>query len=320
MVLAPLVPGAAMAAPVTVSAVDFEDSTTGAWTQSGGGAGTLSFIADPDGAGTVLSVNNRDADYVGLQSPTNVFETGKTYTISAKVRLAPGTAGSVGVRFVGKPGYTWIGSTTMSAAEWTTVTGQWTAPAADPSTPFQVYIGTGDLLTGDPAAPTPYTYLVDDVLVTTDAPPPPPGDTVVLQSDFESGTAPWAGRGATIAQTDAAAHSGVHALAVTNRTASWNGASVDVSALFDPGVTYTISAWVRLLDPSATPVGVNLGANQPGAANEYPWIGSRPTVGADWVQLTGTYTNDAAHPAAIVYVEAAAAGVDLVLDDVLITT
>ena len=320
MVLAPLVPGAATAAPVTVSAVDFEDSTTGAWTQSGGGAGTLSFIADPDGAGTVLSVNNRDADYVGLQSPTNVFETGKTYTISAKVRLAPGTAGSVGVRFVGKPGYTWIGSTTMSAAEWTTVTGQWTAPAADASTPFQVYIGTGDLLAGDPAAPTPYTYLVDDVLVTTDAPPPPPGDTVVLQSDFESGTAPWTARGATIAQTDAAAHGGTHGLAITGRTAAWHGASVDVSALFEPGVTYTISAWVRLLDPAATPVGVNLGANQPGAANEYPWIGSRATIGADWVQLTGTYTNDAAHPAAMVYVEAAAAGVDLVIDDVLITT
>ncbi|WP_171013098.1 endo-1,4-beta-xylanase [Microbacterium sp. 2FI] len=309
LILSPLTP--AVAAPVTVSSIDFEDGTIGDWTQSGGDGSTLTFVADPEGSGTVLRVNDRAADYVGIQSPTTIFETGETYTVSAKVRLAPGTPGSAGVRFVGKPGYGWIGNTTMTADAWTTVSGQWTAPAPEDGTPFQIYLGTAE--TGSP-----YSYLVDDVLITAEA-PEPPADTVVLQSDFESGTAPWTGRGATIAQTDAAAHTGTHALAITNRTSSWNGASVDVSTLFEPGVTYTISAWVRLLDPAATPVGVNLGANQPGADNEYPWVGSRPTVGADWVQLTGTYVNDAAHPAASLYVEAAAAGVDLVLDDVLIT-
>ena len=47
LVLAPLVP--AVAETVVVSSVDFEDGTTGDWTQSGGGAGTLTVVDDPDG-------------------------------------------------------------------------------------------------------------------------------------------------------------------------------------------------------------------------------------------------------------------------------
>jgi endo-1,4-beta-xylanase len=152
-------------AATVVSKVDFEDGTTGAWTQSGGGTGTLTVVDGPDG-GKVLSVNDRNADYVGLQSPTGLFQNGKTYTISMKVRLAAGTAGSPGVRFVMKPQYEWIGNTTMSADKWTTVTGEWTAPGSAPAgtdpTTLQLYIGTSNL---DPNVA--YTYLVDDISITT---------------------------------------------------------------------------------------------------------------------------------------------------------
>ncbi|MFG2044906.1 endo-1,4-beta-xylanase [Dactylosporangium sp. NPDC048998] len=152
--------------PATVvSKVDFEDGTTGTWTQSGGGTGTLTVIPGPDG-GKVLSVNNRNADYVGIQSPTGLFQAGKTYTLSMKARLAPGTAGSAGVRFVMKPQYEWIGNTTMTADGWTTLTADWTAPGSAPAgtdpTTLQLYIGTGNL---DPNVP--YTYLIDDVQITT---------------------------------------------------------------------------------------------------------------------------------------------------------
>src|SRR4051812_42384243 len=76
-----------------------------------------------------------------------------------KVRLATGTAGSAGVRFVVEPAYTWVGNTTMTADAWTTVSGTFTAPAgADPAT-MRVYLGTANLS-------GPYSYLVDDVLIT----------------------------------------------------------------------------------------------------------------------------------------------------------
>ena len=160
------VTGPPATAPATViSKVDFEDGTTGAWTQSGGGDGTLTVVDGPDG-GKVLSVNDRDADYVGLQSPTGLFQAGKTYTISMKARLAAGTAGSAGVRFVMKPQYEWIGNTTMTAGEWATVSAEWTAPGTAPEgtdpTTLQLYIGTSNL---DPNVP--YTYLIDDISITT---------------------------------------------------------------------------------------------------------------------------------------------------------
>ncbi len=305
---------AATAADTVVSSVDFEDGTLGGWTQSGGGADTLTYAADPDDASNqVLSVNGRDADYAGIESPTSLFEEGTVYTFSARVRLAADApADSTSARFVVKDGFHWAdgSNTTITKTSWTTITGTRTADADDSS----VYIGTNDL---SPAAP--YTYLVDDILITAPS-DEPSGPVTVLQSDFETDTAPWAGRGATIAQTDAAAHGGSHSLAITDRANTWSGASIDVATLFDEGVEYSISAWVRLADPSAAAIGVNLGVNQPGAANEYPWVGSRTTVdGTAWVQLSGTYTSDPATPAAILYVEAAEAGVDLLLDDVLIT-
>ncbi|QNO37161.1 endo-1,4-beta-xylanase [Protaetiibacter sp. SSC-01] len=154
----------------TVTAVDFEDGTTGTWQQSGGDGSTLSVI-DLDG-GKVLQVADRSADYVGIQSPTGVFEPATEYTFSMRVRLAPGTPGT-NVRFVMKPPYNWIADTAVTADAWTTVSGTYTTPAdGDPAT-LQVYIGTGDL-----ATEAPYTYYVDDILVTTedDAGPAPDPD------------------------------------------------------------------------------------------------------------------------------------------------
>ncbi|HWB36170.1 MAG TPA: carbohydrate binding domain-containing protein, partial [Rugosimonospora sp.] len=176
-------------ATTTVSAVDFEDGTTGAWTQSGGGTGTLTVVPGPDG-GKVLSVNDRDADYVGIQSPTGLFQAGTTYTFSMRARLAAGTPGSAGVRFVMKPQFEWIGNTTMTADGWTTVTAQWTAPGTaaagtDPAT-LQVYIGTANL---DPNVP--YTYLIDDILITAPAGGPGVQDLTPIKDtvDFPVGVA-----------------------------------------------------------------------------------------------------------------------------------
>ena len=104
----------ASADPVTVSSVDFEEGTTGSWIQSGGDAGTLS-VVDVDG-GKALLVTDHSADYVGLQSPAGIYTPSETYTFSLRARLAEGTAGSAGVRFVMKPAYDWIGTAPASHA------------------------------------------------------------------------------------------------------------------------------------------------------------------------------------------------------------
>ena len=130
---------------------------------------------------------NRTEDFDGIQTPAGLFadvEPGTVLTLSMRARLAPDTAGSAGVRLVVKPAYTWVGNTTMTADAWTTVTGTYTVPAdADPAA-LQVYVGTG-ALTG------PYTYLVDDVVIT--APAATPSVETIVSTDFTDGTySDWA--------------------------------------------------------------------------------------------------------------------------------
>ena len=150
----------ATAADTVVTAVDFEDGTTGTWTASGGAG--LEVIPDPgpDGAGSVLAIT-RAADYEGIQSPTGLFQAGTTYTFSMRARVAepaePTGPTSADVRFVMKPSYTWIGNTTIGT-DWTTVTGTYTADG-DPAE-LQAYLGSTDQA-------APYTILVDDIMVTT---------------------------------------------------------------------------------------------------------------------------------------------------------
>ncbi|MFT4285666.1 MAG: endo-1,4-beta-xylanase [Protaetiibacter sp.] len=156
----------------TVTSVDFEDGTIGSWQQSGGDGGTLSVI-DLDG-GKVLRVADRAADYVGIQSPTGIFQPGVSYDISMRVRLAAGTPATQ-VRFVMKPAYDWIGNAAVTADAWTVVSGSYTpAAGADPAA-LQLYIGTSEL---SPAAP--YSYLVDDILVTTEESTDPGPDPDVV--------------------------------------------------------------------------------------------------------------------------------------------
>lgn len=70
----------------------------------------------------------------------------------------------------------------------------------------------------------------------------------VYSEDFASSSGGFTGRGAAkVSQTTAgmAAEGGKGYLSVTDRTANWNGATVDVTNLVTPGATYRVSGWVR---------------------------------------------------------------------------
>jgi endo-1,4-beta-xylanase len=234
------------AEPVTITAVDFTDGTTGTWTPSGGAA--LEVVPDPDDAGdNVLSIT-RSADYEGIQSPTGIFRAGATYDFSMRARIAPAAGdetppSATDVRFVMKPDYTWIGNTTITS-EWTTVAGSFTAPAdADPAA-LQAYLGTAD-------QDGPYTILIDDILVTSED-SPGPGTGTVLATDFEDGTlGGWGPRngaddsGFDVAVTDTYAHESTYSAGITNREATGDGIGLDVTGTLQAGTVYDVSAWVR---------------------------------------------------------------------------
>ena len=117
-------PAALAADPEIISSVDFDDGTTGTWTQSGGP--TLSFVDDGAG-GQALSIL-RAQDYEGIQSPTGLLQHDVVYTLSMRARLPEGTAGSTEVRLVVKPNYTWVGNATIDDSGWTTISGTYTLP------------------------------------------------------------------------------------------------------------------------------------------------------------------------------------------------
>ncbi|WP_164863474.1 endo-1,4-beta-xylanase [Agromyces sp. LHK192] len=284
----------AAAEPTTVSSVDFEDGTTGAWTQSGGGSGLLEVVDGPDG-GKVLRVNQRAADYEGVQSPTGLFEPGATYDFSMRARLADGVAGPAGVRFVMKPAYSWIGNTTMTADAWTTVAGSFTVPAdADPAA-LQVYLGTGDLT---PAAP--YSYLIDDLRITTEdtsgpTDPGSPGE-VVLSSDFEAGLDGWALRGgsgstaATVSLSTEQAHAGAQSAVVTGREGQGDGIGHEVTGLLDAGVTYELSAWLRFGDGQPVDDVWLSRANTTAGSTSYATLAQFDGVTDEgWTKVTATF-------------------------------
>ena len=200
--------GATAAEPEVILSTDFEDGSYAPLVQNGGPG--LSVVDVPEGK--VLLVDSRVNDYDGVASPAGLLVPGQEYTFSMKVRLADGTAGSAGVRFVGVPGYTWIGSTTMAADGWTEVSGSWTVPAdADPAE-AKVYLGT-DALTGA------YSYLVDDLQIV--GVPAAPAVVTVASLDFDAESIdPWTQTGSpSLAFVDA---DGGKALAVT-RAADYEG-------------------------------------------------------------------------------------------------
>ena len=96
----------------------------------------------------------------------------------------------------------------------------------------------------------PYTYLVDDIVVTTPSvEPPPPPIGIVLETDFEDGLDGWMARNAqgnpTVAVTTAEAHGDLQAALVSNRTGQGDGIGHDVTGIVLPGGTYEITAWVK---------------------------------------------------------------------------
>ncbi|MBD7917336.1 endo-1,4-beta-xylanase [Cellulomonas sp. Sa3CUA2] len=323
LVAAPLVAvgsTATAAEPQVVYDIDFDDSSTLPWTQSGDV--TLGYV--PVDGNTVLEVADRTQDFGGIQSPEFTTEAGATYTFSLRARLPEGTAGTANLRFVVTPEYTWVKDTTISADGWTTISGTYTPTDAAPR---RIYLGTSALSSSAGA----YAYLVDDLLVTKVAPdaPPPAGGTVDKTFDFEDGTLQgWAPRAstdapATVEVVDSGAHGGTHAVRVSDRVSQGQGLLYDVTDVLTAGQQYEYEAWVRFDDePGDIVLSVR---TETDGTSTYGNIATS-TVTTDWTRISGTFTMPSFGTAAEVYFEtpyASGAAGDtstFLLDDIRITS
>ena len=155
---------AAEPGPTVVLQNDFETPGTTPWGPRG--PVTLTVTGDDAHAGTgSMLVAGRTGDWNGpATNVTTLFDAGTTYTVSAWVKLAPGTTGSSPVHFTVEQTpadnqYAWVGSAvTVTADDWVQVGGTYTkAPGVTAAT---LYIEAGAIGTTHP------DLLVDDVLIT----------------------------------------------------------------------------------------------------------------------------------------------------------
>jgi glucuronoarabinoxylan endo-1,4-beta-xylanase len=118
------------------------------------------------------------------------------------------------------------------------------------------------------------------------------GQNLILNPGFEAGnTSSWGqfGGSFTTSAETSVVHSGTWAGEATNRTQAFEGISQSILSVLQPGQTYNVSAWVRLVN----------GANQniqmtvqkiDGAGTTYAAVNSNSVSSTAWTQLSGQYT------------------------------
>jgi endo-1,4-beta-xylanase len=150
-----------------------------------------------------------------------------------------------------------------------------------------------------------------------------PAPVTVVTSDFEDGTTQgWAARGGdeTVAASDAVAHGGTGSLAVTGRTAGWQGPSLDVLDVIEKGTQYTVTAWVRLADGAAADSArLSVERRTAGTASYDQVAGNTAVSAGAWVALTGRYTLATDVDFLHLYVETANTTGSFFVDDVVVS-
>ncbi|MGW0807394.1 endo-1,4-beta-xylanase [Nonomuraea sp. NPDC002799] len=262
---------------------DFEDGTAQGWGPRGDG---VSVTASPDAArsGTSgLLTTGRTATWHGA-SITAPFARGVGYTVTAWARLVAGQPSSTIAMTVqrtptgGETTYERVAAATVTDAGWVRLSGsyQFTAESAD----LQLYVESSDATS---------QYALDDIVIS------PLGDPTrePITSDFEDGTAQdWAPRAAaTLESAPAAAHAGARGLAVSGRSASWDGPTLNVLGRMGKGDKYALSVWVRLgPDTPSGRLGLSIERRSGGTPSYERIVTPKELVAGEWARLSGTYT------------------------------
>lgn len=177
---------------------------------------------------------------------------------------------------------------------------------------------TWDLLSGGELRLTPPTVSARSTATGTFA-IVSPGTFDVASGDFEGGAQGWtpSGNESVVASTTAA-RSGSGGLLVTNRSASWQGAGLNVLTVATPGAFFRYEVWVRLA-PSQPPSTLGLTMEWRGAgvttSRFESIVGSTPVTADGWTKLEGTYALPSTATFARIKVASSTGTTSYLLDD-----
>ncbi|MDN4481561.1 endo-1,4-beta-xylanase [Demequina muriae] len=276
-----------------LTSIDFEDGTTGSWIAND--AATLTVV--DDAGDQVLEVTDRTATHFGIQSPTGEFESGVVYSFSAEVLLTA----DADVRWIAydestQDTYNWAGTASVTAGEWTTVTGTWTFDEASIGT-ARAYIEVAS--TDD--------YRVDDITVSApcvDGDGPAPG-TVAFSTDFENGSLDgWQLRDSgwseedeggalpgvpTVELTEEQSASPTHSAKVSGRNAQGDGIRYEVTDELVAGAQYRVTGSFRFAD-GEQPGDIWMTLQNGQAFNTLSQFADVTFSNSGWATATATFT------------------------------
>lgn len=138
----------------------------------------------------------------------------------------------------------------------------------------------------------------------------------ILSTDFENGSSGFTGRGGAelVEVTGTEYYKGKYSIKVSNRTAAWHGAEIDLTETLKPGNSYKVSAWVKYTSgPSTLQIDCKINKND---GQNYLSFGSANATKSNWTKLEGTIKLPEDTTSAKFYFEAASAVDDFYIDNV----
>ncbi len=193
----------------------------------------------------------------------------------------------------------------VSDCQWVELTGSLPVPASAHLTEVQLFAA------GPPAGLDQY---VDDVNVFI-----PTATNLLSDGTFESTLGSWFTWGTgTLAVTAERAHGGVQSLLFSNRDGNAPIAH-SLLGIALPGKSYQVSVWTSIGGPASANVNLTQAIGCDGV-DSYAWLASTVTVDGTWVKLTGTLNVPNCNLTnLLVYLEGPGTGVDLYVDDAVVT-
>lgn len=264
-----------------------------------------------------LLVTNRGQTFEGPAfNITNSVVAGATYNLNAFTRIQGATTDDVRATVVAEcsdatsPQFLGIASVTGNDSDWIQISGAVTIPNCT-LTQVQIYFE-------GPAAGV--DILVDAVTLVGES--GAGADNLATNGDFEGADfSPWgATAGETILLVTDPVFEGTQAIAATNRTETFEGPGIDLGGITQPGTTYSIKAQARVANAAAANVRVTVRTVCEDDSQVFLGAGSVDTTDSSWGEINGSVIMPACTAKVQrFYFEGPAAGVDIFIDNVVIT-
>jgi len=286
----------------------FESGTSGWYTYSGVASSTT---ARAHSGSRSLLIGNRTGNAPAVTDLSQVVTKGASYSASFWVSI--GGAASANVNLTqkitcdGVTSYSWfVNPVAVNDGQWVELKGSLNIPNCSNLTEVQIFAE-------GPAAGV--DLYVDDVNVFI-----PTVTNLLSDGTFESSQGSWFTWGSgTLAVSAARAHGGSQSLAFTNRVGNGPIAR-SLLGVVQPGKSYQVSMWTSIGGAATANVNMTQAIGCDGV-DSYAWL-ANPVAVADgsWVKLSGTLNVPNCNLTnLLVYLEGPGTGIDLYVDDAVVT-